>query len=200
MISDKPFSEACERNQQPIAAVLAAYLRKPAKVLEIGSGTGQHAVFIAGHLPHLLWQPTELPDALPGIDAWRQEAQLGNLKAPLALDASRLPWPVAREFDAVFTANTVHFVGWSTVESLFRGAADVLIRGGLMLVYGPFNEGGRYTSRGNEQLDQWLKQRDPDSGIKDRDAVIDLAAGFGLRHLETHPMPANNELLSFTKD
>ena len=199
MISDKPFSEACERNQYPIAMVLAAYLDKPGKVLEIGSGTGQHAVFIAGHLPHLSWQPSELPEALSGIELWRNEAQLDNVAPPLALDARALPWPVVQEYDAVFTANTVHFVGWPTVETLFRGAADALVKDGLMLVYGPFNEDGHYTSNGNEQLDRWLKQRDPESGIKDRQAVIELAARLGLRHLKTHPMPANNEILSFIR-
>jgi cyclopropane fatty-acyl-phospholipid synthase-like methyltransferase len=200
MMPEKPFSEACLRNQQAIAMALAGYLDKPARVLEVGSGTGQHAVYIAGRLPHLYWQPTELPGALTGIELWRKEARLANLEPALALDINQSPWAVAADFDAVFTANTIHFVGWSTVENLFRGAAAALVKGGLMLVYGPFNEEGRYTSSGNARLDQWLKQRDPESGIKDRQAVIELAAGFGLSHFKTHPMPANNELLGFVRD
>ncbi|MAL97344.1 MAG: methylase [Alteromonadaceae bacterium] len=210
----KPFSEACARNQQPIAAILETCLSRPCRVLEIGSGTGQHAVFMARLMPHLQWQPTDLAEAIPAIELWRKDANLPNLAAPLELDVNQSPWPVdstakgtkrekndAEEsgYDAVFTANTVHFVGWSTVENLFRGAAEVLKEGGQLLVYGPFNENGSYTSTGNAQLDSWLKARDPDSGIKDRSAVIALAAGYGLEHEHTNALPANNELLAFRK-
>lgn len=199
MTIQKPFSDACQRNQQPIADLLAAYLPGPARVLELGSGTGQHGVFFARSLPQLQWQPTDLTEALPGIELWRQEAGLGNLAAPLALDVNEDFWPVVEPYDAVFTANTIHFVPWRTVENLLRGAAEALRKGGLCLIYGPFNEGGAYTSAGNAQLDQWLKKRDPDSGIKDRAAIVELAAKFGLGHLRAHRLPANNELLSFAR-
>lgn len=199
MEQPKPFSEACARNQQPIADVLATYLDRPARVLELGSGTGQHGVFFARALPHLNWQPTELVEALPGIELWRREAGLANLAPAVALDANQRPWPWRGEFDAVFTANTVHFVDWATVVNLMEGTAEVLVSGGLCLVYGPFNESGQYTSEGNERLDQWLRQRDPGSGIKDRQALVDLAADCGLEAIETHRLPANNALLSFRK-
>lgn len=210
----KPFSEACARNQQPIAAILETCLSRPSRVLEIGSGTGQHAVFMTRIMPHLQWQPTDLAEAIPAIELWRKDANLSNLAAPLELDVNQLPWPVAitgkggkgenhdavkSGYDAVFTANTVHFVGWSTVENLFRGTAEVLKAGGQMLVYGPFNENGSYTSAGNAQLDSWLKARNPDSGIKDRNAVIALAAQYGLAHEHTNALPANNDLLAFRK-
>lgn len=199
MVPAKPFSDACRRNQQPIADVLATYFKAPVKVLEIGSGTGQHGVYVATQMPQVHWQPTDLAEALPGIELWRQDAGLANLAAPLALDVNQRPWPVAADFDAIFTANTVHFVSWGTLENLFHGAADTLAEGGCLLIYGPFNVNGGFTSAGNERLDQWLKQRDPESGIKDRQAVIDLARGLGLSHLRTHGMPANNEILSFVR-
>ena len=197
MATDKPFSEACQRNQQPICSVLATYLTGPVRVLEIGSGTGQHGAYVCQHLPKITWQPSELAEALPGIELWRDAVALGNLLPPLALDVNRRPWLFDSKFDAVFTANTVHFVAWSTVVNLFHGAADALVGGGHFLVYGPFNDSGRYTSPGNEQLDHWLKRRDPQSGIKDRAAIIELANAVGLSHSETHSMPANNEILSF---
>lgn len=200
MLSQKPMSDACLRNQQPIATALSTYLKVPGKVLEIGSGTGQHAVFIASQLPHLQWQPTDLADAAPGIELWRRDAGLANVLPAQELDVNRWPWPLEPEaFDAVFTANTVHFVSWKTVENLFRGTKQVLVEGGYLLIYGPFNENGQYTSQGNQSLDQWLKQRDPESGIKDREAVIELAADYGLIYRDSHSLPANNQLLSFVK-
>lgn len=200
MLSQKPIAEACLRNQQPIASALSTYLDVPGRVLEVGSGTGQHAVFIAAQLPHLQWQPTDLADTLPGIELWRQDAGLDNVLPAMELNVNHLPWTLAAEaFDAVFTANTVHFVDWTTVENLFRGTTQALVKGGHLLVYGPFNENGQHTSRGNQQLDQWLKRRAPESGIKDRQAVIELAADYGLIHRESHSLPANNQLLSFVK-
>ena len=196
---DKPVSEACLRNQEPIAEALARILTEPATVLEIGSGTGQHAVHIGRRLPHLLWQPSDLAECLPGIHAWLQEAGLANVLNPVVLDVRQQPWLLGHEFDAVFTANTIHFVGWRSVESLLRGTAGVLRAGGLFCVYGPFNYGGQYTSEGNRQLDLWLKGRDPDSGIKDIEEVRVRAEALGLLLQQDLAMPANNRLLVFQK-
>lgn len=197
---EKPVAEACLRNQEPIARVLRELLTEPAQVLEIGSGTGQHAVYLARAMPWLHWQPSELPGQLDGIRAWRDDAGLPNLAEPVALDMSQWPWPVAGPFDAVFTANTVHFVGWPLVDALLAGTARVLRPGGQFCVYGPFNENGRFTSPGNEALDHWLKQRDPDSGIKDRQDVVERAAAVGLVFQQEFAMPANNRILVFERD
>ena len=196
---DKPVAEACLRNQEPIAQALAQILTEPARVLEIGSGTGQHAVYIGRALPHLLWQPSELAEFLPGIHAWLRDAGLSNVLNPIVLDVRQRPWQLGQEFDAVFTANTVHFVGWRTVESLLAGTAEVLRENGLFCVYGPFNYDGQYTSEGNRNLDLWLKSRDPDSGIKDIEAVKQRAAALGLIFQQDIAMPANNRLLVFRK-
>lgn len=195
---EKPVSAACLRNQEPIARALAGILVEPARVLEIGSGTGQHAVYLARALPHLIWQPTELEPALAGIRAWRDEAGLDNVLEPRVLDVCQDDWPTG-PYDAVFTANTVHFIGWEPVRRMFAGVAQVLRPEGHFCIYGPFNENGRYTSEGNRDLDAWLKSRDQDSGIKDRDEVIRLADALGLLFQEDIAMPANNRLLVFRK-
>ncbi len=196
---EKPIAEACLRNQEPIAATLEQLLRQPAMVLELGSGTGQHAVYVARRLPYLTWQPTELSEALPGIRAWLADENLTNVLPPLALDVRAGEWPVAGPYDVVFTANTLHFVGWSVVAALFAGVEKVLRPGGLFCAYGPFNEDQRYTSEGNRQLDLWLKSRDPDSGIKDRQDVTARAAGHGLVFEQDMAMPANNRMLVFRR-
>ncbi len=195
---EKPVAPACLRNQEPIAQTLAGILTEPARVLEIGSGTGQHAVYIARALPHLIWQPTELEPALAGIRAWRADAGLENVLEPLVLDVSQDHWP-REPYDAVFTANTVHFIGWRPVRCMFEGVARVLREGGRFCVYGPFNYDGQYTSEGNRELDAWLKSRDPVSGIKDIAEVTRLAASLGLVLQQDLAMPANNRLLVFAK-
>ncbi len=196
---EKPIAEACLRNQEPIAAALEQLLTQPARVLELGSGTGQHAVYVGRRLPHLTWQPTELPEALPGIRAWLADSGLTNVLAPLALDVRAREWPVTGPFDAVFTANTLHFVGWAVVEALFAGVEKVLRGGGIFCAYGPFNEDQQYTSEGNRQLDLWLQSRDPDSGIKDRQDIMDRAAEYGLIFEQDVAMPANNRILVFRR-
>lgn len=195
---EKPVAPACLRNQEPIAQALAGILTEPARVLEIGSGTGQHAVYVARALPYLIWQPTELEPALAGVRAWRAGAGLENVLEPLVLDVTQNDWP-QEPYDAVFTANTVHFIGWEPVRQMFEGVARVLRGDGLFCVYGPFNYDGRYTSEGNRELDAWLKSRDPASGIKDIEAVTQLAASFGLVFQQDIAMPANNRLLVFRK-
>ncbi|PAU80126.1 methylase [Halovibrio salipaludis] len=196
---EKPFAPACERNQEPIREVLAEVLTQPAKVLELGSGTGQHAVYMARHLPHLEWQPTDIAENLDGIRQWRREAKLRNVRDPLEVDALDAGVRLGETFDAVFTANTVHFVSWRIVNGLLAISAAHLRQGGDLLIYGPFNEDGGYTSEGNAELDAWLQERDPASGIKDRAVFNALAADYGFEAVERFRMPANNQLLRFVR-
>ena len=162
-------------------------------MLEVGSGTGQHAVHFAAALPGLTWQCADLPAQLPGIRQWLDEADLPNTPPPLALDV-RGPWPTAT-YDAVFSANILHIVGWPEVEAFFDGVGSVLEGEGMLVVYGPFNAGGNYTSESNRDFDAWLKARDPRSGIRDVEAVQALAAQIGLRVIDDLAMPANNRCL-----
>jgi SAM-dependent methyltransferase len=189
----KPCSEACERNRAPILDVLKETFAESRHVLEIGSGTGQHAVYFAAQLPHLIWQTSELPEHHAGIEAWLEDARLGNVPAPLALDVNDPVWPV-NAVDAVFSANTLHIISWPAVERMFAGIARVLEPGGTVCIYGPFNYGGRYTSPSNARFDGWLK-RDPLSGIRDFESVDALAAAHGLVLGRDFAMPANNRCL-----
>ena len=195
----KPYSEACEQNKAPILTVLREVFREPGLILEIGSGTGQHAVHFARELPHLDWQPTDQADCLPGIRLWIAEAGLPNLRQPLALDTRCEPWPVT-EVVGVFSANTTHIMHWPAVEGLFRGIGRVLQPGGAFCLYGPFNYGGRHTSASNAEFDALLKHRDPASGIRDFDDLDRLARDSGLRLLRDYPMPVNNRTLVWMRD
>lgn len=194
----KPWSQACENNKGPILDALRAVYVAPCTVWEIGSGTGQHAVHFAAGLPHLVWQPTDLAEHLPGIESWQVEACLPNLRPALALDVRDHPWPAAR-IEAVFTANTLHIMSWAEVEVLFERLGEFLAPGAVVCSYGPFNVGGRYTSESNARFDEWLKLRDPLSGIRDRGALEALGEGIGLRLTEARAMPANNQLLVWRK-
>jgi len=190
---EKPFAEACERNRGPLLEVLREAFADRRQVLEVGSGTGQHAVHFAAGLPHLVWQTSELPMHHAGIRAWLDEAQLPNLRPPLALDVAG-DWP-AESYDAAFTANTLHIMGWPLVERFFSGLRGVLAPGAVLAVYGPFNYQGAFTSESNAQFDRWLKSRDPASGIRDFEAICTLAATNGFALLRDVPMPANNRTL-----
>ena len=194
----KPFSEACEQNKQPILAVLQQYLSGASKVLEIGSGTGQHAVFFAAQFPYLMWLSSEVVELHDGIQAWQNEAGLPNIEGPLGLDVNQSDWPVD-EVDAVFSANTVHIMGWSSVENMFAGIGRVLKAGGVFCLYGPFNYAGDYTSDSNARFDLWLKQRDPVSGIRDFEVLDQLAQRHGMTLLADHAMPVNNRTLVWKK-
>lgn len=190
---EKPYSQACDENKVPIAGVLAAYLGAAASLLEIGSGTGQHAVYFAARFPQVRWQASDVPAYLPGIRLWLDEAPLPNLLPPLALDVEG-PWPDAR-FDAVFSANTAHIMSDDSVAAMFRGVPRVLGPGGVFALYGPFNYGGAYTSESNARFDCWLKSRDPQSGIKDFERLDALAQEGGLTLIADHEMPVNNRTL-----
>ena len=187
----KPHSASCERNREPILAVLREHFRGVARVLEIGSGTGQHAVYFGAALPHVTWQTSDLPEQHDGIRLWLAEAALPNVLPPLVLDVAAHPWP-ALSADAVFSANTLHIMAWERVQDFFAGLPQVLNVNGLLVVYGPFNYDGLYSSESNAHFDAWLKARDARSAIRDFAAVDALAQNAGLRLLEDHAMPANN--------
>jgi len=189
-----PFSEACERNKDPILAVLRGAFAERRQVLEIGSGTGQHAVYFAEHLPHLLWRPTERLANLADLEARLRTAPQPNLCAPVVLDVSQKKWPV-EEVDAVFTANTLHIMSWPNVIALFAGIDAILHADGMFAVYGPFRYDGAYTSESNQQFDQMLQSRDPQSGLRDIKALKLLAAAHGMLLMADHDLPANNRLL-----
>lgn len=196
---DKPFAPACERNREPILAVLRTHLAGRRSVLEIGSGTGQHAAHFAAAMPWLDWQCSDLAERLPGIAAWLDEAGLANTPVPLALDVAAGPWP-DRRFDAAFTANTLHILAWDQVRALFSGLDRSLRADALLAVYGPFNEDGRWTSDSNREFDRWLRARDPRSGLRDRAEVNALAEGVGMRLVADESMPANNRCLVWRRD
>jgi cyclopropane fatty-acyl-phospholipid synthase-like methyltransferase len=193
-LSDKPFAESCVENRAPILAVLREVFTDRRHVLEIGSGTGQHAVYFAPELPHLTWQTAELPQHHAGIRQWLAEAALPNVLAPLVLDANRTEWHSGR-YDAVFSANTLHIMSWPEVERLFAGIGAVLESGGVLAIYGPFNTNGAFTSESNARFDAWLKARDPASGVRDFEAVDALARAQGLVLQQDVAMPANNRTL-----
>jgi len=187
-------SAASERNQGPILEVLRRELAASTGVLEVGSGTGQHAVYFAPNLPHLTWQPSEVPALLAPLAERVRLQGTPNLRAPIVLDVRDRPWP-ARSVDAIFSANTLHIMGWDAVADFFRGAGGALGPEGVLCVYGPFNYHGRYTSDSNAQFDAWLKARDPDSAIRDFEALDALARAQGLTLAADHAMPANNRTL-----
>lgn len=198
-MSEKPFSQACENNQQAIFAVLERVFAKAQHVLEIGSGTGQHAVYLAPRLPQLIWQTSDQAEYHPGINAWLDTSSAGNLRRPLLLNVDMPQWPIAT-VDAVFSANTCHIMGWASVVAMFQQLAHVLSPGGTLAIYGPFNYDGQFTSPSNANFDQWLKQRGPHQGIRDFETVNKLASEAGMRLLEDNAMPANNRLLVWCKD
>jgi len=203
---DKPFAPACQRNREPILAVLRGHFADRRRVLEIGSGTGQHAVHFAAAMPWLAWQCSDVAANLPGIRAWLDEAGLANTPAPIELDVGRAPWvlppaegaPAGKgtaAFDAVFSANALHIMAWSEVMALFAGLDAVLAADAVVAMYGPFNYDGQYTSDSNRDFDAWLQARDPRSGLRDFGQVDALARGIGLRLVADAAMPANNRCL-----
>lgn len=191
---DKPYAESCEQNRDPILDVLRVAFADRSYVLEIGSGTGQHAVYFGAALPHLRWQTGDVPLAHPGIRRWLADAALPNVLPPIALDANQSGWHTGR-YDAVFSANTLHIMHWAEVEQCFDGIARVLEPGGVLAIYGPFNYGGAFTSESNARFDAWLKARDPASGVRDFEAVDALARRQGLVLEADVAMPANNRTL-----
>jgi cyclopropane fatty-acyl-phospholipid synthase-like methyltransferase len=193
-----PFSQACENNKRPILDVLERYLRDSATVLEIGSGTGQHASFFAGQMPQLTWQTSDLPANHPGIRGRIEAAGLTNVGMPLDLDVRRSDWGLS-EVDAAFSANTAHIMGWPAVCAMIAGVGRLLTPGGCFLLYGPFNYGGRHTSESNARFDLSLRMSDPAMGIRDFEQIAAEAEAAGLALEEDCGMPANNRLLVWRK-
>lgn len=194
-----PFSQACENNQPPILEVLTTAFGTSRHVLEIGSGTGQHSVYFAPRLPHLIWQTSDLQANHAGIQAWHAAHGAPNLRLPLEFDLASSAWPTS-EADAVFTSNTCHIVSWPLVARMFDLVGANLPAGGTLAIYGPFNYGGQFTSESNRAFDAWLRQRDPASGIRDFEAIHALAQAQGLELQLDQAMPANNRTLVFRKN
>jgi SAM-dependent methyltransferase len=189
-----PFSDACERNKGPILEILRVAFADRRHALEIGAGTGQHAVHFARHLPHLQWQPTDRSEYLDDL-ARRIEAEgTPNLLPAVELDVLCEPWP-ALSADAVFSANTLHIMSWPAVETLFTRLPRVLQANAVLAIYGPFRYVGRFTTPSNAEFDRGLRERDPASGLRDFESVDALARGIGFELVADHAMPANNQLL-----
>jgi cyclopropane fatty-acyl-phospholipid synthase-like methyltransferase len=193
-MADLPHSAACERNRDPILGVLKVHFADRRRVLEIGSGTGQHAVHFAAQLPHLSWQTSDRDANLEGIRAWLHAAALPNTPAPLRLDV-REPPPLSTRFDAVFSANTLHIMGWDEVGQLVALLDRALGEDAVLAIYGPFRRAGAHTSESNARFDADLKQRDARMGVRDLEAVHELAAGIGLAPSADIALPANNACL-----
>jgi cyclopropane fatty-acyl-phospholipid synthase-like methyltransferase len=189
---DKPSAPSCERNRDPILDVLRTHFADRRKVLEIGSGTGQHAVHFAAAMPQLTWQCSDREDNLPGIRQWLDEAALPNTPQPLVLDVNGA-WPTHR-YDAVFSANTLHIMSWHEVERLFAHLAQLTTPDAKLAIYGPFNYDGRYSSESNAAFDEWLQARGEHMRIRDAEAVDALAEAAGFELAEDIAMPANNRL------
>jgi SAM-dependent methyltransferase len=192
-----PFSEACERNKDPILQVLSDAMAGCTHVLEVGSGTGQHAVHFALALPQIVWQPSETADAMPALRKRIFAEGPKNLRAPVFLDVTVTPWDV-RKVDGVFTANTLHIMHWPQVEAFFANLPAVVKPETVLAIYGPFRYGGEFTSPSNGEFDEMLRARDPGSGVRDFEAVNALAEHAGFRLLADHRMPANNQTLIWT--
>lgn len=190
----KPFSQACANNKQPILNVIAPLLADKKSLLEIGSGTGQHAVYFAEKLPHLFWQTSDQEENHSGINQWLDDANLSNIGRPMVLDVQNDRWPSVKQ-DAIYSANTAHIMSWEMVESMFSGIGNSLAKQGLFILYGPFNYQGKFTSESNERFEQWLKGIDSKRGIRDFEAIDKLANNVGLSLLYDFEMPANNRLL-----
>jgi SAM-dependent methyltransferase len=194
-VEERRFAPATARNRDPIAAVLARVLPPAGTVLEVASGTGEHAVYFARRFPTLAWQPSDAdPGALASIEAWRRTETLANLRPPLLLDVEREPWPID-EVDAVLCANMIHIAPWSCAVALLRGVGRRLRPSGVLVLYGPYRIGGRHTAPSNDAFDHSLRERDPRWGVRDLEAVLTEAAASGLVLRERVEMPANNQTL-----
>lgn len=201
-MNDKPFSPACERNREPILAVIRPLLaaRGVRRVLEIGSGTGQHAVYFADAMPALTWVTSDRGAYQSGIRAWIDEAATDNIEGPLTLDVLDGFPAVDPLPQAIFSANTAHIMSWQGVKAMFAGVGGLLDVGGMFLLYGPFNRNGEYTGEGNRVFDASLRARNPQMGIRDLEALEQLGAEHALRCRHVHPMPADNFLLEWERE
>ncbi len=198
MTTHLPFSQACENNKGPILERLRETFNARGTVLEIGTGTGQHAVHFAAAMPHLQWQPTDHPRAAHLAIARLEQAALPNILPMRKLDVGTTPWP-SQAFRWAFSANTAHIMSWTEVEQMFWGIGAGLPVGGAFCLYGPFRHQGEFTSESNQAFDQSLKSNAPHMGIRDIEDLSALATEVGLVLREDYAMPANNEMLVFTR-
>lgn len=194
----KPFSAACENNREAIGSVLKKLLFKAKSVFEIGSGTGQHAVWFAENLPHLQWYTSDKRDNHTGINQWLEESGLENVQPPITLDVAKDIWPTIT-VDAVFSSNTAHIMAWPDVQCMFRGASALLAADGLFFLYGPMQYGGVITPQSNRDFNDHLKKTNPAQGIREFDDLDQLAKSQNMYLLEDNAMPANNQLLVWKK-
>lgn len=191
-------SPACERNKDVIAEQLKVIFSRCRHVLEIGSGSGQHVVHFAEQMPSITWQPMDLPDYFSVLQH-NLAFTPANIMPPVELDLDNMPWIPDVWYDGLFSANCLHIMSWQHVLGFFERAGQQLIEGGTLCIYGPFKYSGEFTSPSNANFELWLKDRDPLSGVRDFEAVVELAQSHGLTLLGDQPMPANNQLLSFSK-
>ena len=191
-------SEACERNKGPILEILKVTFSDRKHVLEIGSGTGQHAVFFAKNLRHLTWQTSDLKENLDDLAERIELEGTKNVKPPIELNVTSHPWPT-NQVDAVFTANTFHIMHWEYAKDFFKGIDQVLNGPSVLCIYGPFKYKGRFTTKSNEEFDKWLKCRDPESGIRNFEEVNGLALEQGFKLVSDHNMPANNQCIVWSR-
>lgn len=196
-MQNKPYAEAAHQNRDDILSVLKQEFKQSKNILEIGSGTGQHAVYFSSHLKHLSWQPSDKIENLAGIQLWINEYSSPNLNQPIELDVSK-PWP-HKSYDGVFAANIAHIMHWHQIEAMFAGIGASLTSAGIFCLYGPFNNHGKYTSESNRQFDVWIKERDPYACIRDKVDLDLLAKKHNLMPSQAWQMPANNFILTWTK-
>lgn len=205
---NKPYSESCEQNREVILEVIYPLFSDRTKVLEIGSGTGQHAVYFAEKMPHLIWQCSDQLEYHDGIKQWLAEAELDNTPPPIPLNVSTDTWPDFdnndkddnnKQPDAVFSANAVHIMSWDNVIDFIQHAGALLPKDGLLVLYGPFNYNNAYTSESNARFDIWLKQQNPQSAIRHFEDINKLAREAGLKLRDDFKMPANNRILCWVK-
>jgi cyclopropane fatty-acyl-phospholipid synthase-like methyltransferase len=191
-------SPACERNKDVIAEQLQSAFAQCKQVLEIGSGSGQHVLHFAQQMPDIIWQPMDFGEYFSGLQ-YNLQNRPDNILAPFELSLSNTPWLPNTAFDGLFSANTLHIMSWEHVIGFFECAGKQINSGGVLCIYGPFKYQGEFTSQSNAGFEQWLKQRDPLSGVRDFEAVCDLALQNGLDFVSDQPMPANNQFLIFHK-
>lgn len=197
-MSTRPSAPATERNRVPILEVLKSELDGCRSVLEIGSGTGQHAIYFAAALPEVVWQCSDRVENLDTINSWLESSDTSNVLAPLELDVGNYQ-PDDRIYDAVFSANTAHIMNCGQVERMFQLAGNVLSTSGPFLLYGPFNRSGRFTSESNARFDASLKEQNPEMGIRDIADLDRFAERYGLQQTAQFAMPANNNIFVWRK-
>ena len=198
MLNDRlPYSQACENNKEPILKVLKEYISDQESLLEIAGGTGQHGEFFARSFPKLLWQTSDLPGAVADLNLRISEANLHNLPPALILDVNDSNWNV-KKYQLLFTANSLHIMSEKSVENFFSRIPNVLQQSALVFIYGPFKYDGNFTTKSNAEFDEWLKEKDLKSGVRDFEAISELAVSVGLSLVADVQMPSNNQLLVFS--